>query len=345
MVNDKDSLFPEKEHYWKNEVVSRLQQHRARRQKNSDQDPLELDFPGLEARQAPRKQNAAAGESRNGKRSRRTASDGLYPSSSDEFERQSLHANTARSEQAGPLAQLKIIRFPAVLPEHERMAEHMPFEAVEEAETPRVLEAQADEIGGREEWPNSSPRRTRTAFVAEQMQLLPSFEDIQLEDSGYQISGAMELVPRPAPLRLRAFAAAIDAGVVLAGALVFGITFDHLAAGFPHSPLALLFALSIAGALWLLYQYLFLVHSDGTLGMHLAGLELTTFEGKPPSMTCRRRRALASAMSACSMGFGYGWALVDEDQLGWHDRISQTLVRRCSPLPNAGNDHILDDSI
>ncbi|MGH9570437.1 MAG: hypothetical protein ACRD4F_12400, partial [Candidatus Angelobacter sp.] len=218
MVNDKDSLFPEKEHYWKNEVVSRLQQHRARRQKNSDQDPLELDFPDLEARQAPRNQTAPAGESRSVKRSRRTAS--------DEFERQSLHASTARSEQAGTLAQLKIIRFPAVLPERERLAEHMPFEAVEETETPRVLEAEADEIGGREEWPNSSPRRTRTAFVAEQMQLLPSFEDIQLEDSGYQISGDMELVPRPAPLRLRAFAAAIDAGVVLAGALVFGITFD-----------------------------------------------------------------------------------------------------------------------
>jgi hypothetical protein len=24
---------------------------------------------------------------------------------------------------------------------------------------------------------------------------------------------------------------------------------------------------------------------------------------------------------------GYLWALVDENQLGWHDRITQTLVR------------------
>jgi len=27
------------------------------------------------------------------------------------------------------------------------------------------------------------------------------------------------------------------------------------------------------------------------------------------------------------VGLGYAWALVDEDRLGWHDRISQTHLR------------------
>ena len=27
------------------------------------------------------------------------------------------------------------------------------------------------------------------------------------------------------------------------------------------------------------------------------------------------------------MGLGYFWALVDEDRVGWHDRISRTHVR------------------
>jgi hypothetical protein len=33
-------------------------------------------------------------------------------------------------------------------------------------------------------------------------------------------------------------------------------------------------------------------------------------------------------MSALSLGVGFVWALVDEDTLGWHDRISGTYMRR-----------------
>jgi hypothetical protein len=28
------------------------------------------------------------------------------------------------------------------------------------------------------------------------------------------------------------------------------------------------------------------------------------------------------------MGLGFAWALVDEDCLGWHDRITRTYLRR-----------------
>jgi hypothetical protein len=33
------------------------------------------------------------------------------------------------------------------------------------------------------------------------------------------------------------------------------------------------------------------------------------------------------------MGLGYAWALVDEDRMGWHDRISRTHVRALSAIP------------
>jgi hypothetical protein len=59
----------------------------------------------------------------------------------------------------------------------------------------------------------------------------------------------------------------------------------------------------------------------------LLQLELAAFEGKPASLFARRYRALASALSCFSLGLGYAWALVDEDRLGWHDRISKTYVR------------------
>jgi uncharacterized RDD family membrane protein YckC len=83
----------------------------------------------------------------------------------------------------------------------------------------------------------------------------------------------------------------------------------------------------IAALVWTLYQYVFLVYGRMTPGMNLGGLELSTFEGKPLSLRRRQYRALAGALSVISVGLGYLWAFVDEDQLGWHDRITQTLVR------------------
>jgi hypothetical protein len=65
----------------------------------------------------------------------------------------------------------------------------------------------------------------------------------------------------------------------------------------------------------------------------MAQLELCTFEGKATTMFDRQTRAAASGLSAFSIGLGYAWALVDEDRLGWHDRISQTHLRACSVIP------------
>jgi hypothetical protein len=52
----------------------------------------------------------------------------------------------------------------------------------------------------------------------------------------------------------------------------------------------------------------------------------------------RQTRAAASALSAFSIGLGYAWALVDEDRLGWHDRISQTHLRVCSVIPSGARE-------
>jgi uncharacterized RDD family membrane protein YckC len=108
---------------------------------------------------------------------------------------------------------------------------------------------------------------------------------------------------------------------------VFAITFAAVAQEAPHSRLTTLCALAVTATLWVLFQYLFLNYARTTPGMVLAQLELSTLEGKKPSMFACRSRAVASALSGFSMGLGYAWALVDEDRLGWHDRISQTHLR------------------
>src|SRR6185437_14265440 len=76
---------------------------------------------------------------------------------------------------------------------------------VEPQETPRILEVE-------EEPPISAPPlQTRPA---EQMELLPSFEDIQLGESEHWPAIQSENLAHAAPLRLRAIAAGVDGGLV-----------------------------------------------------------------------------------------------------------------------------------
>jgi uncharacterized RDD family membrane protein YckC len=57
-------------------------------------------------------------------------------------------------------------------------------------------------------------------------------------------------------------------------------------------------------------------------------------KGEQVSLAQRRWRALATTLSALSLGLGFAWSFVDEDTLGWHDRISQTHMKEHS----AGSD-------
>ena len=167
---------------------------------------------------------------------------------------------------------------------------------------------------------------------AEQMYLLSSFADIRLEPEESRTNFEEELPIRPAPLQQRVFAGLVDALVVLIASAIFAITFTVMSSGLPQTRMVLLCAAIVGATFWLLYQYLFLVYSSGTPGMLMAQLELCTFKGEHVSVTLRRWRALASLLSGCSIGLGFVWAFVDEDTLGWHDRITQTHLREQSAI-------------
>ena len=173
---------------------------------------------------------------------------------------------------------------------------------------------------------------------AEQLEL-PNFDDIQLEATHQQVMPELELGPQPAALGQRMMAGLVDSAIVLAAACRFNVTFTQLAEENPHSRMALLCAVAVGGVLWTLYQYTFLVHGHGTPGMHLAQLELAKFDGKPVSafIACCRR---CSCRFPASPGLGFLWALVDEDQLGWHDRMTRTLIRSSATQPAVNRDTI-----
>ena len=77
----------------------------------------------------------------------------------------------------------------------------------------------------------------------------------------------------------------------------------------------------------MLYLLLFFTFTDATPGMRYARIALCTFNDENPTRSAMRRRLLATALSVVPMGLGLVWAALDDDRLGWHDRISRTYQR------------------
>lgn len=136
-----------------------------------------------------------------------------------------------------------------------------------------------------------------------------------------------------APLSLRVMSATVDLSMVLMGFLLFiaaaSLTITHFTPGglqlsVQQTVLSGLFALL---ALSFGYQYLFFTFSDATPGMRYARIGLCSFSDDNPSRAAIRRRILATALATAPLGLGLLWALLDEDRLGWHDRISRMYQR------------------
>lgn len=127
-----------------------------------------------------------------------------------------------------------------------------------------------------------------------------------------------------ASLNRRTFAGVFDAMLVLSAVALFGYVFLRINGAVPPFRSAVELAALMAGIFWLAYQYAFLVYSGRTPGLWAAKLHLARFDGQLVSRGVRRWRVLASVLSLASLGLGYAWTFLDEDQLSWHDRITRT---------------------
>ena len=300
---------------WRREIVSRVQQHRARRRRPVDPNAMELDFPA----DAPHSFGTYADDDR-------------LPPPPERFHEIVIPQNMVKPVMGRPEPP-KVIRFPRTQPAYVPTVEEVMLDELEQAapapESPRIMEAYDAEPMEIELEPSdpTEMEAVRPSLRGQQMELLPSFDDIHLEPEEARVDKDSEVIPRPAPMHQRLVAGLVDVVIVFFTTGVFAITFMEAADGIPHSNMAMVCMLAAGGIFWLVFQYMFLVYRRATPGMDFAGLELCTFDGKPTTMFERQCRAAASALSGFSMGLGYFWALVDEDRVGWHDRISRTHVR------------------
>jgi uncharacterized RDD family membrane protein YckC len=300
---------------WRREVVSRVQQHRARRRRPADPNALELDFSA----DTPHSFGA-------------DPQNDVMPPPPARFHEIVIPRGKTKQSPGRP-EQLKVIRFPRTQPAYIPTVDEVTLDELEQAapapETPRIMEAYepVEPIG------EVAPRELATSLQGQQMDLLPNFSDIQLEPEEARVDHDLEVIPRPAPLSQRFMSGLVDAGIVFIATGAFALTFVELAEEMPHSNMAPVCLLVAGGIFWLVFQYIFLTYRRATPGMSMAQLELCTYDGKATTMLERQTRAAASALSGFSIGLGYAWALVDEDRLGWHDRISQTHLRAVSAIP------------
>ena len=116
--------------------------------------------------------------------------------------------------------------------------------------------------------------------------------------------------------------------LVLTAAALFSMIVLSIAKFVPQGKPAMMIAVLLPASLWAIYHYIFLVFAGITPGMMMAQLELSSFEGCVPMRRTRASRALAMVLSCVSLGLGFAWAMVDEDNLGWHDRITKTYLRQ-----------------
>jgi uncharacterized RDD family membrane protein YckC len=88
--------------------------------------------------------------------------------------------------------------------------------------------------------------------------------------------------------------------------------------------------LTVAGAVFALFyaQYfaLFSVFGGSTPGMMLRGLRVVGFDGGIPTSRQTVWRSFGYLISAGACFLGFAWSLWDDDQLCWHDRISDTYL-------------------
>ena len=132
--------------------------------------------------------------------------------------------------------------------------------------------------------------------------------------------------PAIASMRMRFYAALVDAGVLLAGAVVYALIFRWVSGGFSPSPLDMAIAVVVGSFFVLLYSVGCTVMASATPGLMWAGLEVITFEGNPPTFSHCLWRGIGYLVSMSALLLGFIWAAVDAEGLTWHDRMSRTFI-------------------
>ena len=124
----------------------------------------------------------------------------------------------------------------------------------------------------------------------------------------------------------RRLAAVIDLACLLFAYGGFLMLFGSLGGQFTLSKLTAVIYTTTFAIVYLQYFALFTIFGGTTPGMMMRNLQVTSFSGEPPTPRQMLLRSAGYMLSAGTFFLGFLWAMWDEDQLTWHDRLSKTYL-------------------
>jgi len=122
----------------------------------------------------------------------------------------------------------------------------------------------------------------------------------------------------------RRLAAMIDFCCLLFAYGGFLMLFGSLGGQFTLSKLNAAVYTTAFAIVYLQYFALFTIFGGTTPGMMMRGLQVISFSGEPPTPRQMLLRSAGYILSAGTFFLGFLWAMWDEDELTWHDRLSRT---------------------
>ena len=122
----------------------------------------------------------------------------------------------------------------------------------------------------------------------------------------------------------RRLAALIDLCCLLFAYGGFLMLFSSLGGQFTLSKLNAAVYTTTFAIVYMQYFALFTIFGGTTPGMMMRGLQVVSFSGEPPTPRQMLLRSAGYILSAGTFFLGFLWAMWDEDELTWHDRLSRT---------------------
>jgi uncharacterized RDD family membrane protein YckC len=108
--------------------------------------------------------------------------------------------------------------------------------------------------------------------------------------------------------------------------------FGSLGGHFTLSKMSVAVCASTLAIVYLQYFALFTIFGGTTPGMMMRGLQLVSFSGDAPTPRQMLLRSVGYMISAGTFFLGFLWAMWDEDELTWHDRLSRTYLSAAQTL-------------
>jgi uncharacterized RDD family membrane protein YckC len=138
----------------------------------------------------------------------------------------------------------------------------------------------------------------------------------------------------------RRLAAVIDLFCLLFAYGGFLALFGSLGGQFTLSKLSTVVYAATFAIVYLQYFALFTIFGGTTPGMMMRGLQVVSFSDEPPTPRQMLLRSGGYMLSAGTFFLGFLWAMWDEDELTWHDRLSRTYLSAAQTLADIENSSV-----